>query len=203
VSSTNEWDTELNTRGEKPYLRAPRYCSLYNNTNNRPFATRDHVVQHSPSCRASSLLFPHWDIKTKASQASLVQGLFVLMSQCGNNNELALQHGGFCTTWSLVAKGLLINVTFCLFYLNLKVEVRCFYWWDEISLALHTLLQLLLAAWDNPSWRAPIAFPLSGRGKGKRETLGTRLGCCFLWVLFHLSFAGNRLLAFYCFCAST
>ena len=25
-----------------------------------------------------------------------------LMSQCGNNNELALQHGGFCTTWSLV-----------------------------------------------------------------------------------------------------
>ena len=24
--------------------------------------------------------------------------LFVLMSQCGNNNELALQHGGFCTT---------------------------------------------------------------------------------------------------------
>ena len=29
-----------------------------------------------------------------------------LMFQCGNNNELALQHGGFCTTWSLVAKGL-------------------------------------------------------------------------------------------------
>ena len=24
-------------------------------------------------------------------------GLFVLMSQWGNNNELALQHGGFCT----------------------------------------------------------------------------------------------------------
>ena len=29
------------------------------------------------------------------------------MSQCGNNNELALQHGGFCITWSLAAKGLL------------------------------------------------------------------------------------------------
>ena len=28
------------------------------------------------------------------------------MSQCGNNDELALQHGGFCTTWSLAAKGL-------------------------------------------------------------------------------------------------
>ena len=33
--------------------------------------------------------------------------LFVLMSQCGNNNDLALQHGGFCTTCSLVAKDLL------------------------------------------------------------------------------------------------
>ena len=29
------------------------------------------------------------------------------MSQCGNNNELALQHGGFCTMWSFVAKSLL------------------------------------------------------------------------------------------------
>ena len=28
------------------------------------------------------------------------------MSQCGNNNDLALQHGWFCTTWSLAAKGL-------------------------------------------------------------------------------------------------
>ena len=27
------------------------------------------------------------------------------MSQCGNNNELALQYGGFCTMWSFVAKG--------------------------------------------------------------------------------------------------
>ena len=40
---------------------------------NRPFATKDHVVQNPPCWRASSLLFPHWDIKTKASQASLVQ----------------------------------------------------------------------------------------------------------------------------------
>ena len=28
------------------------------------------------------------------------------MSQCGNNNKLALQHCGFCTMWSFVAKGL-------------------------------------------------------------------------------------------------
>ena len=33
-----------------------------------------------------------------------------LMSQCANNNELALQHGGFCTMWSLAVKGLLENL---------------------------------------------------------------------------------------------
>ena len=32
---------------------------------NRPFATSDHVVQNRPCWRASSLLFPYWDIKTK------------------------------------------------------------------------------------------------------------------------------------------
>ena len=31
----------------------------------RPFAANDHVVQNPPCGRASSLLFPHWDIKTK------------------------------------------------------------------------------------------------------------------------------------------
>ena len=39
----------------------------------QPFATNDHMVQNPPCWRASSLLFPHWDIKTKASQASPVQ----------------------------------------------------------------------------------------------------------------------------------
>ena len=34
---------------------------------NRPFATNDHMVQNLPCWRGSSLLFPHWDIKTKAS----------------------------------------------------------------------------------------------------------------------------------------
>ena len=33
------------------------------------------------------------------------------MCQCGNNNELALQDGGFCTTWSLAAKGLFAYFT--------------------------------------------------------------------------------------------
>jgi len=36
---------------------------------NGPLATNGHMVQNPPYWRASSLLFPHWDIKTKASQA--------------------------------------------------------------------------------------------------------------------------------------
>ena len=35
----------------------------------RPFATNDHMVQNPPYWRASSLLFPHWDIKTKRPQS--------------------------------------------------------------------------------------------------------------------------------------
>ena len=35
------------------------------NADNRPFATNDHMVQNPPCWRASSLLFPHWDIKSK------------------------------------------------------------------------------------------------------------------------------------------
>ena len=42
-----------------PFLGAP---------SNRPFATNDHMVQNPPCWRASSLLFPHWDIKTKRPQ---------------------------------------------------------------------------------------------------------------------------------------
>ena len=36
---------------------------------NRPFATNDHMVQNPPYWRASSLLFPHWDVKTKRPQS--------------------------------------------------------------------------------------------------------------------------------------
>ena len=56
------------------YLLIPRK-SLVNTAqlikllnSNRPFATSDHVVQNPPCWRASSLLFPHWDIKTKRSE---------------------------------------------------------------------------------------------------------------------------------------
>ena len=73
---------------------------------NRPFATNDHMVQNPLCWRASSLLSPHWDVQTRRPQP-----VFVLMSQCGNNNELALQHGGFCTMWSFVPKGLFAAVS--------------------------------------------------------------------------------------------
>ena len=35
---------------------------------NGPFATNDHMVQNPPYWRASSLLFPHWDINTMRLQ---------------------------------------------------------------------------------------------------------------------------------------
>ena len=35
----------------------------------RPFATNNHMVQNPPCWMASSLLFPHWDIKTKRPQS--------------------------------------------------------------------------------------------------------------------------------------
>ena len=37
------------------------------NAVNRPFATNDHMV-NPPCWRASSLVFPHWDVKTKRPQ---------------------------------------------------------------------------------------------------------------------------------------
>ena len=42
---------------------------------NRPFATNDHMVQNSPCWRASSLLFPQWDIKIKRPPPSSLTGL--------------------------------------------------------------------------------------------------------------------------------
>ena len=64
------------------------HSHLLGNLSNRPFATSNHVVQNPPCWRASSLLFPHWDIKTKRPEP--------------------VKLGGFCTTGSLAAKGLLL-----------------------------------------------------------------------------------------------
>ena len=60
----------------RPKSAKHRYCSLdwcavfgsfgqWCQGNNRPFAASDHVVENRPCWRASSLLFPQWDIKTK------------------------------------------------------------------------------------------------------------------------------------------
>ena len=57
------------------------------------------------------IIIPALGHQNKGKSSFTASGLFVLMSQCGNNNELALQHGGFCTTWSLAAKGLLRSLT--------------------------------------------------------------------------------------------
>ena len=54
-----------------PYIRCVK--EILGKIVNRPFAASDHVVQNPPCWRASSFLFPHWDIKTNASQASLVR----------------------------------------------------------------------------------------------------------------------------------
>ena len=77
----------------------------WSESTNKPVAANDHVVQNPPCWRTSSLLFLRHQNNGKSSFTG--SGLLTLMSQCGINNELALQHGGFCTTWSLVAKGLL------------------------------------------------------------------------------------------------
>ena len=42
--------------------------AVLNRVYNRSFATSDHVVQNLPCWRGSSLLFPHWDIKTKSAE---------------------------------------------------------------------------------------------------------------------------------------
>jgi len=63
---------------------------------NRPFATNGHMGQNPPCWRASLLLFPHWDSKTMRLYRVMLEFSLFWMSQCGNNNKLALQHGGFC-----------------------------------------------------------------------------------------------------------
>ena len=55
------------------------------------------------------IIIPALGHQNKETWTSEVWFAFVLMSHCGNNNEIALHHGRFCTTWSLVAKGLLVK----------------------------------------------------------------------------------------------
>ena len=105
---------------------AVKICAM--NVQNRPFATNDHLVQNPPCWRASSLLFSHRDVKTKRPQPVLP---FVIISQCGNNNKLALQHGGFCTTWLfhlIVAKGLFAEFISTLENFDVYPLGFCYFW---------------------------------------------------------------------------
>ena len=66
---------------------------------NGPFAANDHVEQNPPCWRAMKLIFiAALGHQNKAKSSLTGSGFVVSMSQCGNDNELALQHGGFCTT---------------------------------------------------------------------------------------------------------
>ena len=66
---------------------------------NRPFATNDHVAQSPPSMLEGKLIIiPALGHQNKGKTSFTGSGLFALMSQCGNNNELAVQHDGLCTT---------------------------------------------------------------------------------------------------------
>ena len=53
------------------------------------------------------IIIPALGHQNKGKSSFTGSGLFVLMSQWGNNNELVLQRGWFCTTWSLADKSLL------------------------------------------------------------------------------------------------
>ena len=67
------------------------------------------------------IIIPTLGNQNKGKSSFTGSGLLVFMSQCGKNNELALQHGGFCTTWSLVAKGLL-NIFVSMFSIKATVQ---------------------------------------------------------------------------------
>jgi len=71
---------------------------------NRPFATGDRVVQGPPCWSAGSLLFPHWDIKTKASQVSLVQVSLFLCPSAGVIMGLPSGMAGFVPCGRLLQK---------------------------------------------------------------------------------------------------
>ena len=47
--------------------------------NNRPYATNGHMAKNPPCCRASLLLFLHWEIQIKEMPITLTgQSYFVL-----------------------------------------------------------------------------------------------------------------------------
>ena len=70
----------------------------------RLFATNDHMVQNPPYWRASSLLFPHWDFKTKRPQpVKLDLPLFSNVEIWRWRLEVTLGTRGFSSTVSGVS----------------------------------------------------------------------------------------------------
>ena len=60
-------------------------------------ATSDHVVQNPPCWRASSLLFPHWDIKTKRPEPVKLD-LLGAETNCGIAHILGILLMNSCNT---------------------------------------------------------------------------------------------------------
>ena len=57
---------------------------------------RSHGIK-SAMLEGKLIIIPALGHQNRGKSSFTGSGLFVLMSQCGNNNELALQHGGFYT----------------------------------------------------------------------------------------------------------
>jgi len=65
---------------------------------NRPFATNDHAAQNPAMLESKLIIIPAIGHQNKGKSSFTGSGLFVLMSQYRNKNELPLQRGGFCAT---------------------------------------------------------------------------------------------------------
>ena len=85
-----------------PYSATPAGCSLRQRYPYHPIPLENHTV-------------PHWDVKAKRPQPVLP---FVIKSQCGNSNKLALQQA------NLVPYDSLLQNAYCLLK-NEKPPVQC------------------------------------------------------------------------------
>ena len=66
--------------------------------------------KNPPCWRASSLLFPHWDIKRKRPEPVKLDLPLFWYPSAGIIMNLPSSMADFCTTWSLAAKGLLLRL---------------------------------------------------------------------------------------------
>ena len=80
-----------------PYIATPAGCSLRQRYPYHPIPLEKHTV-------------PHWDVKTKRPQPVLP---FVIMSQCGKSNKLALQQANFVPYDRLLQKPIEVRETTC------------------------------------------------------------------------------------------